>query len=236
MYNKYSLNKSYDYLAWLTFISISFSLFMIFIMSPIDIKLGEIQKVFYFHVASAWIAFFAFFVVCITSIMYLIKRDYKYDIIAAASAEIGVVFTTIVLTTGPIWARSSWNAWWVWEPRLTTTLILWFIYIAYIMIRMSDMDYEKKSRLSAVFGIIGFIDVPIVFMAIRWWNTMLHPVVFGDGVDQSGGGLDSVMLFTLILSVVSFMLLYLFLLIKGIAIGHMQREIAETKDKIHSRI
>ena len=236
MNQSYLLGKKHNILGWTTFFLVCISLYMIFIVTPADVRLGIVQKIFYFHVASAWNAFFAFFIVFLTSIMYLIKRDRKYDVIAVASAEIGVIFTTIVLTTGPIWGRSSWNAWWVWEPRLTTTLILWFIYIAYIMIRMSDMEWEKKSRLSAVFGIIGFIDVPIVFMAIRWWNTKLHPVVFGEGTDQTGGGLETTMLYTLILSVFTFTALYFYLLQKGIAIGNMRNKVDEIKDKFKNAI
>ncbi len=123
----------------------------------------------------------AFFVTFVFSILYLVKRKRIFDTYAYVSAEIGVVFTIIVLTTGPIWAKSSWNTWWVWEPRLITTLILFFIYVAYIMIRQMDGVWDKKARLCAVFGIIGFVDVPIVFFAIRWWQTKLHPIVFGNG-------------------------------------------------------
>lgn len=228
MKGNYSLSKTHNYLGWITFFAVSLSLYFIFLVAPTDVRLGVPQKIFYFHVASAWLAFFAFFVVFVTSIMFLIKRNRNYDVIAVASAEIGVLFTTIVLITGPIWGRSSWNAWWSWEPRLTTTLILWFIYIAYIMIRVSDMEWEKKARLSAVFGIIGFIDVPIVFMAIRWWDSKLHPVVVGKG----GGGLETIMVYTLIMSVVAFTFLYFYLLQKGIAIGHARNKIDEIKDKL----
>lgn len=232
MRSNYSLGKGHTYLGWLTFILISVSMLFIFIITPADIRLGDPQKIFYFHVASAWNAFFAFFVVFVTSIIFLLKRDRKYDVIASVSAEIGVLFTTLVLITGPIWARSSWNAWWTWEPRLTTSLILWFIYIAYIMIRVSDMEWEKRSRLSAVFGIIGFIDVPIVFMAVRWWDSQLHPVVFGDGASQVGGGLDPIMLFTLILSVFAFTTLYVYVMQKGIAIENMKLKIESVKNTL----
>ncbi|HLS23122.1 MAG TPA: cytochrome c biogenesis protein CcsA, partial [Pseudogracilibacillus sp.] len=111
------------------------SLYLIFIWSKIERIMGPVQKIFYFHVASAWNAFFAFFIVFIFSVLYLIRKKRTYDIIAGISAEIGVIFTAIVLITGPIWARSAWNTWWVWEPRLTTTLILFFMYIAYLVLR-----------------------------------------------------------------------------------------------------
>lgn len=222
------------YVGWLTFIVMATSMVFIFLIAPPDRQLGIVQKIFYFHVGSAWNAFFAFFIVFLASIMFLIKRNRRYDVIALASAEIGVLFTTIVLITGPIWGRSSWNAWWIWEPRLTTTLILWFIYIAYIMVRTSDLEWEKKARLSAVFGIVGFINVPIVFMSIRWWSTQLHPVVFGEGSDQSGGGLEPLMLATLIISFFAFFLLYYYLMKKVVAVTNARNELDDLKDRVRN--
>jgi heme exporter protein C len=175
-------------------------------------------------VGTAWVAFFAFFVVFVYSILYLKTQSSKWDQIAAASAEIGTVFTTIVLITGPIWAKSSWNTWWTWEPRLTTSLILWFIYLAYILVRGSTSEYEKKARLSAVFGIIGFIDVPIVFFSVRWWS-ISHPTLFYEG----GMNLAPEMFFTLLVSVASFTFLYFYFLIKVIAVFQARDELAEIK-------
>ncbi|MCF6095163.1 cytochrome c biogenesis protein [Microaerobacter geothermalis] len=218
------------------FVGMIIALYLVFPWVPPDKMLGVVQKIFYFHVASAWNAFLAFFVVFITSIFYLKTRNRKYDVIASVSAEIGVLFTTIVLITGPIWGRSSWNAWWSWEPRLTTTLILWFIYLAYLMVREMDGDWEKKARLSAVFGIVGFIDVPIVYMSIRWWRTKLHPVVFGEGVDQTGGGIEPSMMVTLLTSVVLFTILYIVLLNRGIALQHMKIKLEQLKEQVREYV
>ncbi|UCZ52495.1 cytochrome c biogenesis protein [Bacillus shivajii] len=212
------------------------ALYLIFIWTPVERTMGVVQKIFYFHVGAAWNAFFAFFVVFIFSILYLIKRKRVYDMIAGVSAEIGVVFTVIVLTTGPIWGRSAWNTWWTWEPRLTTTLILLFIYVAYIMIRSLDMPWEKKGRLASVFGVIGFLNVPIVYMSVRWWETNLHPVVMGDGADQAGGGLEPSMLFTLIFSVFTMALLYFILLQKGLYIEKLRLEASRLKIKAHEKL
>ncbi|NSL50231.1 cytochrome c biogenesis protein [Calidifontibacillus erzurumensis] len=211
-------SKFHQFLVIALFPLMGIALYLIFVWSPVERMMGIVQKIFYFHVASAWNAFLAFAVVFVCSLLFLIKRKRIYDIVAGISAEIGVVFTLIVLTTGPIWGRSAWNTWWTWEPRLTTTLILFFIYLAYILIRHMDGAWDKKARLAAVFGIIGFIDVPIVFMAIRWWNSKLHPIVFGSGPSGQGGGIEAPMLFTLLFTVGVLTLLYIVLLQKGVYI------------------
>lgn len=198
--------------------------------------MGVVQKIFYFHVSSAWTAFLAFFVTFIYSILYLVKRKRIFDTYAYVSAEIGVVFTTIVLTTGPIWAKSAWNTWWVWEPRLTTTLILWFIYMGYIMIRQMDGVWDKKARLCAVFGIIGFADVPIVFFAIRWWQTKLHPIVFGNGVSQKGGGIEGNMLVALLVTITALTFLYTYLLNKGVSFENMKIKVNHYKEKLREQL
>lgn len=215
----------------LTFMVMIFNLYLIFIWVPEEKVLGAVQKIFYFHVGTAWVAFFAFFIVFVFSILYLKTQDRKWDIIAAASAEIGTVFTTIVLITGPIWAKSSWNTWWTWEPRLTTSLILWFIYLAYILVRGSATEYEKKARLAAVFGIIGFIDVPIVFFSVRWWS-ISHPTLFAGG----GMNLAPEMLYTLLVSVASFTLFYFYYLTKAVSIERSKDELVELKREIRESL
>ncbi|MHC0035964.1 cytochrome c biogenesis protein [Pseudoneobacillus sp. C159] len=232
------LNDSnvHRFLVWATVFSLFTSLYLIFIYAPLEKTMREVQKIFYIHVSSAWVAFLAFFVVFILSILFLVTRKRIYDIYAGVSAEIGVVFTTIVMTTGPIWARSSWNTWWAWEPRLTTSLILWFIYLAYIMIRQMDGAWDKKARLSAVFGIIGFIDVPIVFMAIRWWQSKFHPIVFGDGPSQKGGGVEPEMLVALIAMTFTFTLFYVVLLQKGVTIQKAKIKVENWKEQLREKL
>lgn len=208
------------------------SLYFIFIFAAEEKTMGAAQKIFYFHVSSAWLAFMAFFVTFLFSILFLIKRKRIFDTYAYVSAEIGVVFTIIVLTTGPIWAKSAWNTWWVWEPRLITTLILFFIYIAYIMIRQMDGVWDKKARLASVFGIIGFADVPIVFFAIRWWQTKFHPIVFGEGPSQKGGGIEDTMLVALLVTITAFTILYSYLLHKGVSFEKMKIRVERYKEKL----
>ncbi|CRK84084.1 cytochrome c biogenesis protein [Neobacillus massiliamazoniensis] len=217
-------------------VSMLASIYLIFLYAEEEKTMGAAQKIFYFHVSSAWVAFFAFFVTFVFSVLFLIKRKRVFDTYAYVSAEIGVVFTLIVLTTGPIWAKSAWNTWWVWEPRLITTLILFFIYIAYIMIRHMDGVWDKKARLAAVFGIIGFVDVPIVFFAIRWWQTKLHPIVFGNGVNQTGGGISSTMLVALLVTIATFTILYSYLLNKGVTLENMRIKVEQYKEKLRERL
>ncbi|TCJ04560.1 cytochrome c biogenesis protein CcsA [Cytobacillus praedii] len=212
------------------------SLYLIFIWSPIEKQMGASQKIFYFHVSTAWVAFLAFFVVGYYCVLMLKRPTEDRFIKAGISAEIGVVFTTITLLTGMIWGKSAWNTWWTWEPRLVTVLILLFIYIAYLFVRKMEGTWEKIAKLSAVFGIIGCINVPIVFMAIRWWNTKLHPVVFGEGKNQSGGGVEPDMLVTLLFCIGTITLLYLFMMRKGIEIEKMRLTVRKAKSRVIEKL
>jgi len=185
------------------------ALYAALVVAPTEAVMGDVQRIFYFHMPSAWVALGpSFTVVFICSIMYLAKRDLRFDRIAGASAEIGVMFTTITLLTGPLWARPIWGAYWTWDPRLTTTLVLWFIYVAYLMLRSSTPEGHKRARLAAVFGIVGWIDVPIVFMSIRWWRTIHPTLITGQGMQM-----DSTMQAVLMFSLGAFTVLYVYLLI-----------------------
>jgi len=203
----------------LSFVLVTVSLLMIFIVVPTEATMGIIQRIFYYHVPVAWVAFLAFFVVFVASIMYLWKRDRKWDTIAAASAELGVVFTTLVLITGSIWAKPIWGVWWTWDARLTTSLVLWLIYVAYLLVRSYIAEEEKAARFAAVVGIIGFIDVPIVFLAIFLWGTQHpSPVIFD-------GGLAPTMLATLLISLAAITSVYFLLLLRRIAIKNTEIEL-----------
>ena len=146
-------------LAIITGVMMLVDLYLIFMVAPTDSVLGHVQRVFYFHVPIAIRSFLAFFAVFIFSLMYLVKRTPRWDAIAHASAEVGVVFVTLALLTGIIWARPVWNTWWTWEPRLTTTMILWLIYVAYLMVRSYAPTQSKGAIYAAVVGIVGFIAV-----------------------------------------------------------------------------
>jgi heme exporter protein C len=181
-------------LLWLaTFVAVLGALALVFLWVPPEATMGNIQRIFYFHVASAWNAFAAFAIVIVTGIGYLRTRARRWDRLAYAAAEVGMIFTTIVLITGPIWARPIWNAWWTWDPRLTTTLIPWFLYAGYLFIRSAAGNSEKEARLAAAFGVISFLDVPIVFFSARWWRS-IHPTVIELGQINMEGSMVVTML------------------------------------------
>lgn len=161
------------------------ALYLVFIWVPNEKTMGIVQRIFYFHVPAAWVGFLGFGIVFVASIAYLIKRNDNWDMIASISAELGLVFCSIMLITGPIWAKPVWGIWWTWDPRLTLSLVLWLIYVAYVMLRIYVTDEGKRARLSAVVGIIGFLDVPLVYMSIRWWRTQ-HPAPVMAGGEDSG--------------------------------------------------
>lgn len=158
------------------FVAMIVALYFAFLYAPMEKIMGQVQRIFYFHVASAWAALLSFLFVFIGGAMYLWKKKVVYDHFAHAAVELGVFFSTIVLVTGPIWAKPVWNVWWTWDPRLTSTFVLWLIYIAYLLLRSSLRDHPSIRAYAAVYGIIGFVDVPIVWMSIRWWRT-IHPLV-----------------------------------------------------------
>ncbi|MDR2884180.1 MAG: cytochrome c biogenesis protein CcsA [Deferribacteraceae bacterium] len=203
----------------LAIVMIPVALWFAFFYAPLELRMGAIQKIFYFHVASAWVGFAALFVTFVCSIIFLIKRNHFSDDLAAASAGIGLLFCTVVLMTGPLWARPTWGVWWTWDPRLTTTLILWFIYAGYVFLRKFIDDPDKRGKYCAVLGIIGFFDVPIVFLSIRFWRT-IHPNV----VQSGGGGLHPDMRTAMFVALGAFTLLYISLANKRVRLAKLERE------------
>lgn len=200
------------------------SLYMVFLFAPTERTMGDVQRIFYFHVASAWVGMAAFAVVFVGGVAYLRSQRRGWDRLALSSAEIGIVFITMALITGSLWAKPTWNTWWTWDPRLTTSAILWTIYVVYLILRGAIEEPAQRARLAAVFGIVGFVDVPIVFMAVRWWRT-IHPVVFhSEGFDLSGR-----MLATFVVSLVSFTLLYIALLVQRYRLEYLREQLQGLK-------
>jgi len=152
---------------------LGFSTYQALFVAPTEQTMGDVQRIFYYHAPTAWVAGVCFFVNFLASIAYLWKRSLNADALAAASAEVGVVFCTIVLITGPIWAKPVWGIWWTWEARLTSTLVLWLIYVSYLILRRFAVGSQTQT-LAAALAIFGFVDVPIVYMSIRWFRTQ-HP-------------------------------------------------------------
>lgn len=199
------------------------ALYLVFIYVPTEETMGVVQRIFYFHVPLAWVGLLAFIVIFVCSILYLWKRDAKWDTIAGSSAEVGMVFTTLVLITGPIWAKAAWGVWWVWDFRLTATLVLWLVYIAYLLVRSYAVEESRGARFAAVLAIVGFIDVPIVALAIRLWRTQ-HPgpVIFE-------GGLAPSMLLALLVSIAAFTVLYVLLVGQRVSLRNLGIEIKRLK-------
>ncbi len=193
----------------------------IFRAVPTEEKMGVVQRIFYFHVPSAFAGFLGVGLCALFSALYLWKRDRRLDLLAHASAELGVMFFTIVLLTGPIWARPVWGVWWTGEVRLTSTLVLWLLFAGYLILRQSAENPEQGARFCAVIGIVGALDVPIIYYSVEWWRG-LHPRV----LKVSGGqGLDPAMARALALCSATFVLFFLFLLLLRFRVGRLQDEV-----------
>lgn len=177
--------------------------------TPLEAVQGAAQKILYIHAPAAWVAFMAFFLVALASALYLWLREYRLDRIAEASAEVGIVFTTVVLTTGPIWAKPIWGAYWTWDARLTLTLFLWFIYVAYMVLRGAVEDRDVRARYSAVVGILGALLIPFIHLSVYLFRT-LHPLPVL--LKPSAPSMPGEMLVTLLLAFGSFTLLYVAML------------------------
>lgn len=185
---------------------------------------GHLQRIFYVHVPSAWLAYLSFAVVFVCSIAYLRTNARRWDLLAHAAAETGVVFTSLVLITGPIWARPVWGTWWQWDARLTSTLVLWLTYVGYLFLRTLATDPARSGRLAAVVGVVGFIDVPIVHYSVNWWRT-LHPVGPTIADPTRSSGLGSPELAAFFASLLAFTLLFAWLLAVRVRLGRLADEV-----------
>jgi heme exporter protein C len=161
-----------------------------FFVAPTDVKQGLIYRILFLHVASAWTGLTAFFICFVANLVYVWRRSPRWDWLGVSAAEVGLAFTTVVLVTGPIWAHPVWGMWWTWDARLTSTFVLWLLYVAYLLLRTLVEEPDRRALFSALFGIFAFLDVPLVFGSIRWWRTQHpQPVVMG----EPGSGLDPTM-------------------------------------------
>ncbi len=187
------------------------AIYLIFMVVPTERDQGIVQRIFYFHVPSAWAAFAGFFTVCGASVLYLWKESEYWDVVAKAAAEVGMVFCTLVLLTGPIWARPIWGTWWTWDPGLTMTLILWTIYASYLLLRAYGSEEDQIGRYAAVLGIVGAIDIPLIVISVRLWRG-IHPAVMMSK-DPQGGLRDPFMKITLLVSSLAFLSTFLWMLL-----------------------
>ena len=201
------------------------TLYLVFLWVPTEVNLGVSQRIFYFHVPMAWLGMVSIVIVAIASAAHLITRKEKWDSFAYATAEVGVVFLTLLLVTGIIWNRPVWGVWWTWDARLTTTFILWFIYVSYLMLRAYGPKGSQGARYGAVVALIGALDTPIIYMATVWWRTV-HPEL-NIGPLAESGGLDSSMRLTLWVSVLAFTVLYAYVLGERYALRRAEAAVDE---------
>lgn len=166
---------------------IAITTYLAFFYAPVERTMGPIQKIFYLHLPSAFTAFIAMGVCFTANLLYVFRREHTWDWLGVAAAEVGLVFISVVLVTGPIWAHPVWGIWWTWDARLTLTFVLWLLYISYLLLRSMVEEGDKRALLSAIFGIFAFLDVPLVYFSIRWWRTQHpQPVILGG----PGSGLE----------------------------------------------
>jgi heme exporter protein C len=183
-----------------------------------DAAMGDVQRLMYVHVPAAWLAMLAFFVVFIMSVLYLVQRNPRWDLIAASSAEVGVLFTALTLALGSLWGKPTWGVWWTWEPRLTTTAVMLMIYIGYLAMRSFADDPDKRARWSAIVGVVGFVDVPIVYLSVYWWRTLHQP-------PSSPRSVAPEILSALLLNLLAFTVVYVYLLVRRYRLAVNEQEL-----------
>jgi len=195
-------------------------LFLAFFVVPPDAVQGEVQRIMYLHLPAVAAAYFAFVVTLVASLVYLWKRDLRADAVALSSAEIGVVFTAIVLASGSVWGKSTWGVWWTWDARLTLTAIVFTIYVGYLMVRAFAEEPRAAARYGAVLGIVGFLAIPLNHFAVQWWRTLHQP----SSILRAGGpSMDSFMLAVVLINVCGMLLLYAYLLLERCRLESMRQ-------------
>ena len=208
------------------------TLYLIYFWAPTEQNLGISQRIFYFHVPLGWIGMVSIIVVAIASIMHLLTGRQKWDDLAYSTAELGVIYASLILVTGSIWGKPAWGVWWTWDPKLTTTLILWFIYVAYLMIRAYGPTGSQGKRFASVIALIGAIDAPIIYMASIWWRTAHPPLNIGPAAAEGDALESSKIYITLLVSVIAFTVMYISLLTERYAMRKSESDL----DEIHQRM
>jgi heme exporter protein C len=202
---------------------LSFALYEALVVAPTEQTMGDVQRIFYYHVPSAWTAFLLFLINFVASLVYLIKRNTKADIVALVSAEVGVVFCSVVLVTGPIWARPVWGIWWTWDMRLTLTLVLWLIYVSYLVLRHFSSG-SQTPLIAAVLAIFGALDVPLVYFSIWYFRTQHPSPVIG-----RGGELDPRMAHVLLINWLAFSCFAFLVCWSRYRLERVKRDVEETQ-------
>ena len=239
------LNRTIRILNIVSLIALAITLGMVFFYAPVERTMGNVQRIFYLHVGSAWVGSLAFGVALVGGVLFLRRPDKKWDTLALASVEIGLVFLSMAIVSGSVWGKPAWNTWWLWSPRLTLVTIMWLAYAAYFMLRGAIDDEERRGRFAAVYVIVSFVTVILTFASIRILRD-IHPVVFGGTMESAQGaeqglqefsGLDSLkMVVTLNVTVIAYTLIFAAWLANRI---HLQRLMDQTqmlKTRVASRL
>ena len=230
MSTKPTLLKILDVLA---FIMLGASTYFALIKAPTEVVMGQVQRVFYFHLGTAWTALLGFLFASILSVVYLVTKDLKWDRYQVAAVEVSLVFFLITIALGSIWARPVWNTWWTWDPRLTTAAITELVYIAYFMLRQGIDDPDRRARFGAVYALLGGISAPMTFFAIRLYRT-IHPVVIA-GSNPKGEGsfsMTSGMLTAMFVALAAFTVIFIDLYWNRIRLGDLQDKVEQLKLKV----
>jgi heme exporter protein C len=230
---------------WAAALSLFGLLLMIFFFSPTERTMGHVYRILYMHVGVAWVGAVTLLVALIAGILYLRTRERRWDVVSMASIEIGLVFVTMTIVSGSVWARPAWNTWWIWETRLTSITVMWLVYAAYFMLRGAVEDDEKRRRFAAVYAIAAFVTVLITYLSIRFLRS-IHPVVVGGTTEAAAGlaeggsefasGVAWRMGVTMAVSTVSFTLVYVSWLLNRIRLQHMIDEVAQLKTRLLARL
>jgi len=209
---------------------------LVFFYAPVEVLMGPVQKVFYFHLATAWVGMLGFMVAAAAGVIYLAKGKAIWDITGYAAVEISLVFFLVAIIMGSIWARPVWNTWWTWDPRLTTAAVVELIYAAYLLLRAGLDDQERRARFSAIYAIFGFFSVPLTFISIRLLRT-IHPVVIGsaEAASQGGFNMNSPMKLAFFFSLAAFSVFFADLLWHRIRLGSLQAAVEKLRIEAYSR-
>jgi heme exporter protein C len=214
-------------------VSLGVAAYFALVFAPTELVMGNVQRVFYFHVGTAWVGMVGFILAAVAGIVYLVTKDMKWDRFEVAAVEVSTMFFFITIVLGSIWARPAWNTWWTWDPRLTTAAVTELIYIAYFMLRAGIEDPEKRARFGAVYTLLGGISVPITFMVIRLFRT-IHPVVIGNESAAAQGGFSMTpnMVTAMLVAFAAFTIIFLDLMWHRIRLGGLQEKVEQLKLKV----
>ncbi len=207
--------------------------YLALVFAPTELVMGNVQRVFYFHIGTAWTALLGFILAAVFSVIFLITKDLKWDRYQVAAIEVSLVFFLITIVLGSIWARPAWNTWWTWDPRLTTAAVTELIYIAYFMLRQGIDDPDRRARFGAVYALVGGLSAPITFFAIRLFRT-IHPVVVGgaNAAAQGGFAMTGNMKVAFFFGLFAFTVIFVDLYWNRVRLGDLQEKVEQLKLKV----